>query len=667
VAKKTGLEQVAETFREEASERLAELEAALLALESDPNNADLVGSAFRALHTIKGSGAMFGFDDIAQFAHEVETAFDLVRNGKLAISKPLIGLTLRSMDLIKAMLGGKNGRDGWDRAEREALVTGLRALVAGGRTYRVRFRPETGLFKDGSNPLPLLAELRELGRCEIVAETAAIPPLDQLDVETCNVGWDVQLTTDRDINAIRDVFIFVEGRCELTIEEVAGGRVDDQPNAATPAAAAATRVAATPADAPPAAPAAAKPEAQPQAAKGKGKRDNAATADAGSSIRVSAQKLDQLVDLVGELVIAQARLAEIAGRHEDAELASVAEDMARLSADLRDNTLSVRMIPIGTTFNRFTRLVRDLSSELGKEMELVTEGADTELDKTVIERLGDPMVHLIRNSCDHGIESPAVRIAAGKPARGTVRLRAYHAGRHVVVEIQDDGKGLDTAAIRAKAIERGLIAPDAQLNEAELFDLIFLPGFSTAAQISNVSGRGVGMDVVKRSITALRGSIAIESKRGAGSTIRITLPLTLAIIEGLLVAVGDTNYVLPMTLVEECVELSRQDVAQANGNRLIPVRGELVPYMRLREWFAVEGEPPAIEQIAIVTAGELRFGFAVDHVVGQHQTVIKALGNLYQNVEGISGATILGDGTVALIVDAPALMRTASAGVAGAH
>jgi two-component system, chemotaxis family, sensor kinase CheA len=386
----------------------------------------------------------------------------------------------------------------------------------------------------------------------------------------------------------------------------------------------------------------------------------APAAESTSSIRVAAERLDDLVDLVGELVIAQARLAEIAGRREDPELSTVAEDIARLSADLRDNTLSVRMIPIGTTFSRFNRLVRDLAGELGKDIELVTEGAETELDKTVIERLGDPLVHLIRNCCDHGLEVPAARVAAGKPSRGTVRLGAHHAGRNVVVEIRDDGAGLDADAIRAKAIERGLVESDAKLSQSELFALIFLPGFSTAKSVSNVSGRGVGMDVVKRSIDGLRGSIEIESARGAGTTFRITLPLTLAIIEGLLVGVGDASYVLPMSLVEECVELTRAGVESAHGNQVTPVRGELVPYLRLRDWFRVSGPAPAIEQITIVTAGGVRFGLVVDHVIGQHQTVIKALGAIYAGVKGISGATILGNGTVALIVDVPALLRTVS-------
>jgi len=304
------------------------------------------------------------------------------------------------------------------------------------------------------------------------------------------------------------------------------------------------------------------------------------------------------------------------------------------------------------------------SGELGKEIELVTEGAETELDKTVIERLGDPLVHLIRNSCDHGVEGPEARAASGKPAGGTIRLSAYHSGPSVFIEIQDDGAGLDPAAIRAKAVERGLLEPEAKLSEKDLFGLVFLPGFSTARAVSSVSGRGVGMDVVKRSIEALRGTVSIESRRGAGTTIRIRLPLTLAIIEGLLVAVGEDSYVLPLSAVEECVELTRADVERGHGARVVAVRGELVPYLRLRELFAVPGERPDIEQIAIISHGGDRCGVVVDGVVGQHQTVIKSLGKMYRDVKGLSGATILGDGTIALIVDVPALVQGALASAA---
>jgi two-component system chemotaxis sensor kinase CheA len=703
-----GLEQVIATFREEASDRLDEVEEALLELESAPSESDLVDRIFRAIHTVKGSSGMFGFDAISSFAHEMEAAFEHVRSGRLAVTKPLIDLSLTATDLIRTMLAAPNEPV---PAERERIVAGFRALAPGAAVsakpevtpakaaakpgapaptsaapdvaYRVRFRPGLDLLRDGTNPALLLNELRELGSCEIVANTAAIPSLDEIDPEACYASWEAVLTTSRGINAVRDVFIFVEDRCDLKIEQIDGAsdadgkdkklgqilveRGDVTQGQLREALASQKRIGEIIEEKGFAPPAAVRAAAIEQQVVRQANAKRQSPPEGASSIRVAAERLDDLVDLVGELVIAQARLGEIAGRREDPELATVAEDIARLSADLRDNTLSVRMVPIGTTFSRFNRLVRDLSAELGKDMELLTEGAETELDKTVIERLGDPLVHLIRNSCDHGLEVAERRIAAGKPARGTVRLGAYHAGRNVIVEIRDDGAGIDGDAVRAKAIERGLIEPDAKLSQNELFGLIFLPGFSTAKAVSNVSGRGVGMDVVKRSIDALRGSIEIESRRGVGNTMRITLPLTLAIIEGLLVGVGDASYVLPMSLVEECVELTRDDVERSHGNQVTPVRGELVPYLRLRDWFQVPGEQPPIEQITIVTAGGLRFGLVVDRVVGQHQTVIKALGAIYAGVKGISGATILGDGTVALIVDVPALLRVVTEHSAGAR
>jgi len=639
----SGLEKFAANYREEAAERLVELEATLLELETHPEDADLTARAFRALHTIKGSGAMFGFDDIASFTHELESVFDLLRDGKLRLTRELVGLALEGKDLIRAMLDGTLQAGD---AQRERLVAALRELqprtdgetarVAAAsvdprpvvstettRTYRVRFKPHAEVFLDGTNPLGLLAELRSLGQCQVVARTSDIPCLEDISPERCYVAWEVILTTERGANAIRDVFIFVEDRCELRVEPIDDTRPVE-------AAAVEQKVV---------------------------RAEREAPAEAASSIRVAAAKLDGLVDLVGELVIAQARLTRIASRRDDPELLAISEDIDRLSAALRDSTLDVRMVPIGTTFNRFKRLVRDLSAELGKEIDLVTEGAETELDKTVIERLGDPLVHLIRNSCDHGIESPAARRSVGKPGQGTVRLSAYHSGASVFIEIRDDGAGLDAAAIREKALERGLVEPDDERSEKELFGLVFQPGFSTAQQVSSVSGRGVGMDVVKRSIEALRGTVEIESTRGSGTTIRIKLPLTLAIIDGLLVAVGGESYVLPLSIVEECVELTRNDIVRAHGNRLATVRGELVPYLRLREHFGAEGERPPIEQIAIASVEGTRYGLVVDEVIGQHQTVIKSLGRMYRGVEGVSGATILGDGTVAMIVDVPSLVH----------
>ena len=324
--------------------------------------------------------------------------------------------------------------------------------------------------------------------------------------------------------------------------------------------------------------------------------------------------------------------------------------MERLTNELRDTALNIRMLPIGSTFSKFKRLVRDLSQELGKEIELETFGGDTELDKTVIEKLNDPLVHNIRNSIDHGIEKPADRLLAGKPAAGRIRLGAEHAGDSVLITIHDDGGGINREAIRAKAIELGMIAAGAELTDQEIYGYIFAPGFSMAAKITSISGRGVGMDVVKRGIEGLRGTIVVDSELGRGTTITLKIPLTLAIIESLLVKIGESHFVLPLATVEECVELSRSDVQASHGRNLAKVRGHLTPYICLRDQFNIPGERPEIEQIVIVSVRGIKIGFVVDFVIGEHQTVIKPLGLLYQDVKGISGATILGDGSVALII-----------------
>ena len=379
-----------------------------------------------------------------------------------------------------------------------------------------------------------------------------------------------------------------------------------------------------------------------------------------STVRVPSDRLDRLVNLVGELVINQSRLSAAQAKGGNPELAQPVESMERLIAELRDSVLSIRMMPIGATFSRFQRLVRDLSSELGKEIDLVTEGAETELDKTVIDQLGDPLVHLIRNSMDHGIEGPDERLAKGKPRRGTLRLTAAHEGAHVVITIDDDGRGLDTAAIRSKAEEKGLITPDAQLTEAETFNLIFLPGFSTAKVISSVSGRGVGMDVVKRTIEGLRGSISLSSPAGRGTVVRLTLPLTLAIIDGLLVEIENNRFIVPMTAVSENVELTRAERLANNGRNAVDVRGALVPYIPLRDLFEVRGREPELEKIVIVSFEGERLGLIVDRVIGSHQTVIQSLGPFYRGVDLFSGTTIMGDGRVAMILSLPGILRYAT-------
>jgi len=684
-----------ETFKDEALELLAELEASLLALEKAPESRKTVGRVFRALHTIKGSGGMVGYDNIAAFAHEVENVFELVRLEQIEVSKKLVDLTLAAGDVIRGMLEPSQTNNPALESRAGDIVAGLKTLTlpqdeviaaapekpseaprptAGHVTYRISFRPHPNIFVQGINPLLLLNELRGLGPCNTTAYLDDIPALEDLEPEKCNTWWEVVLTTDKGIDAVKDVFIFVEGDCELSVEAVSelSGPADpeshkklgeilvERGNLSREAL---------------------------QDVLGKQKRLGEMLVDAGmvcaaqvefaltqqrhveeiqekqqkeeaaSTLRVPAAKVDKLVDLVGELVTVQAGLSQLAASRKIPELRSLAEHVDRLTTELRENTMSIRMLPIGTTFNKFNRLVRDLSAELGKEVIMTTEGAETELDKTVIERLNDPLVHIIRNSIDHGIEEPGLRKANGKPSQGTVHLSAVHAGAHVLIRITDDGAGLDVEQIQGKAMEKGLITQGAALSEKEILDLVFAPGFSTAGKVTNVSGRGVGMDVVKRSIEALRGSIEVASEKGIGTTITLKLPLTLAIIDGLLVKIANAHFVVPLSIVEECVELTSKDVAEAHGRHLAHIRGEIVPYIRLRDRFQINGRVPPIEQIVVTESLGGKVGFVVDKVIGGHQTVIKTLNKIYRQVEGISGATILGDGTVALILDVPRLVR----------
>ncbi len=683
-------------FLEEAYELLAELETSLLELEETPGNMDLIGRVFRAMHTIKGSGAMFGFDAVAEFTHEVETVFDLVRDNKVAVTQELINLTLSARDQIMEMLSDQEGAG--NQQQGREIIAALKALVPAGQdgkqesgeesaappppllpaekesTYRIRFKPVADIFTTGTNPLLLLDELRELGDCDIVANVNSIPDLEAYQSEACYTSWDITLTTSQGINGIKDVFIFVEDDCSLDIQPIADealfegeepkklGEIlverGDITSAELQKGLNSQRrigeVLAESTGVDDCAISAALSE-QKHIKRIQQKKQQQVTT---SSIRVDAGKLDSLVDLVGELVTVQARLSQKASSQADGELLEIAEEVARLSEELRDNTMGIRMLPIGTTFNKFRRLVRDLSNGLGKEIVLSTEGAETELDKTVIDQLNDPMVHLIRNSIDHGIELPDARQAAGKDRQGRVHLSARHSGGYVLIEISDDGAGLDPEVLRAKAISKGLLAPDASPTDQDIFALLFTPGFSMAKTVTDVSGRGVGMDVVKRGIDNLRGTIEISSDKGSGTTIILKLPLTLAIIDGLLVKIGDDHFVMPLAAVEECIELSGDEAIQARNRNMIAFRGKTLSYLNLRKRFKIAGELPYVEKIVISEVNGVKVGLAVDQVIGQHQTVIKSLSEVYEGVKGFSGATILGDGTVALILDTNMLVQS---------
>ncbi|MGX9966832.1 chemotaxis protein CheA [Roseomonas sp. F4] len=642
--------EAAEVFRQEASELLEQLEQSLLELDRQPDDRSLVDTAFRALHTIKGSGAMFGFDAVAAFVHDFETAFDRVRRGVSACSPALVAAALEARDHIRALIERPQSAD---TAHGEALLRALRAAVENGsvaeapasatQEWRVRFHLGAEALVNGANPLLMLDELRGLGSVQVTALTDAVPPLDELDPESCHLGWDVVLRTEHPRAAIEEVFIFVSDDAKIEITSLAAAEV------VTPApdAVAERPVAAA------VAPSGGAPVADRR-------RGDPEIGRVGGSLRVQAERLDELMDRVGELVIAQARLSQLATGG-DAGLTTVAEEIGRLVSELRDTTMGIRMLPIGSLFGRFRRLLHDLSRDLGKQVELVTSGEETELDKTMIERLADPLVHLIRNAIDHGLEGPEDRIAAGKTGAGTIHLAARHAGAEVLVTISDDGKGLDAERIRAKALEQGLITADARLSESETHQLLFQPGFSTAKEISAISGRGVGMDVVKRTIEQLRGGIEIASRPGQGTEVTLRLPLTLAIIEGLLVRVGNGRYVIPLSAVEECVELPLGEQARSGGYSLLTIRGALVPFLRLREMMHCATPADPHQKVVIISAGEQRLGLVVDQILGSHQTVIKSLSRLHADVKTFSGATILGDGSVALILDVAQLLEIGQA------
>ncbi len=650
-----------EVFRTEAAELLEQIEQGLLDLENRLDDRSLIDAVFRGLHTLKGSGAMFGFEALASFTHYCETAFDRVRKGEAPATRELVAAILAARDHMRALIDDPRGDH--SAIERE-LLSQLSAAVGGGasaapaqasasvapqapavpsgaKTWRIRFSLPANTMVNGTNPLALLDELRDMGDCKVVADRSNVPALADLVPTDLYVTWSVELTTERSRADIEDVFIFVMDEMTLEIEEAMSGMSATPASVAAVAAPSAVVIEPTPMATPPVS---AKPSEAAAANDSRPRR-------VAESVRVPAERLDELMDRVGELVIAQSRLSQIAGASMDTQLRTVSEEMDRLCSELRITMMVLRMVPVATLFDRFRRLVHDLQRDTGKLIELSTDGESTEMDKTVIERLADPLVHLVRNAADHGLESTADRIAAGKPEVGKIQLSARQAGGEVIVTITDDGRGIDRDRVRAKAEANGIISPGAVLSDQELLQLIFQPGFSTAATVTNLSGRGVGMDVVKKTIESLHGTIDIVSKPGEGSTVALRIPLTLAIIDGLLVRVGTGRYVIPLPAVEECLELSLEEDFRSRGRSFLSLRGDLVPFIRLRELFRTGTKPDPYQKIVVVSTGDDRIGLVVDQIIGDHQTVIKSMSKLHDDVTTFSGATILGDGSVALILD----------------
>jgi two-component system chemotaxis sensor kinase CheA len=706
------MDQALQTFIAESRELLEDMEAALLGVLQEDEPSDSVNAIFRAAHTIKGSAGLFGLDFIVAFAHVAESVLDRVRDGAVRIDDAVVSLLLACCDhigtMVEAAAAGQTQADAEMDARSAPLLQHLQThlgedAAASTATHittqaepsvrripsssdgrgndhwhiSLRFGPE--VLRNGMDPLSFLRYLNKLGTITgIETLPDQLPALAEMDPEACYLGFEIALKSDAEKAAIEGAFEFVMDDCSVRILppdsrvsayidliETHGGapaRLGDilvrcgtlTQRELDDALAQQSR-----ADAPP-------PlgqllvdqgRVQPpvvEAALVRQKQIKDGKGQDNQSIRVDADKLDRLIDLVGELITASAT-ATLAGKHvQSTALQEAHSTLSGLVQEMRDSALQLRMVKIGATFNRFQRVVHDVSREIGKDIELAISGEDTELDKTVVEKIADPLTHLVRNSMDHGIEPAALRLARGKPARGTVMLNAFHDSGSIVIEVGDDGGGLPRDKILAKAIERGLVEAGRPMTDAEIYGLIFEPGFSTAEQVTNLSGRGVGMDVVKRNIAALRGTVAIDSRPGEGTTVTVRLPLTLAIINGFQVAVGNSVFVLPLEAMDECVEYTAE-----NGHDYAQLRGQVLPFIRLRELFRMPGEPGPRQSIVVVKQGNQRFGLVVDRLLGEAQTVIKPLAKMFAHLQGISGSSILGSGDVALILDVPMLMQQA--------
>jgi len=690
---------IKQTFFQECDEQLAELEEGLLAIERGEGDLETINAVFRAVHSIKGGAGAFGLDDLVRFAHTFETTLDGMRAGTLDAAPPVVKLMLRSADALADLV--HIARDGGEiDGERVARMSDELVRASGATpapeqaapafeppafdgdgqqvdefgfapvqisfdtliaddpaagTVKVHFAPRPELYAKANDALRLLRELGRLGEMEVACDTSAVPLLTELDPEGAYLAWDITFTGDVAESAVREIFEFVEFDCDLTVETVAAP-VMDEADAARTVEALLAQVAAE--AAPPVAPASPVVVASEPAAK-----PAAANTQPGATIRVDLDRVDRLIDLVGELVINQSMLAQRVTEAGIARLSDVAvglDDLENLTREIQDSVMAIRAQPVRPIFQRMSRVVREVADMTGKSARLVTEGENCEVDKTVIERLADPLTHMIRNAIDHGLEKPEDRIAAGKPEQGTVRMVAAHRSGRVVIEVSDDGAGINRAKVRQIAVDRGIVAADAQLSDAEIDDLIFAPGFSTAAAISDVSGRGVGMDVVRRSIQALGGRITIASRPGQGTTFTLSLPLTLAVLDGMIVTVAGQTLVVPLSAIVETLQPKAADVhALGEKARVIGIRGAFLPLIDVGAVLGYreeEADPLASVAMMVETENQSQCALMVDGIIGQQQVVIKSLETNYGHVFGVAGATILGDGRVAVILDVDAIV-----------
>ncbi|WP_289053238.1 chemotaxis protein CheA [Carboxylicivirga marina] len=660
-------------FVEESNDNVHDLEEALLLLEKDTSNSEIIERIFRAMHTLKGGGAMFGFNQLSEFTHHLETVFDLIRNNKLSVTEDIISLTFESIDHIKHMLEVGDVEDEEELANQATFIQRVQRMSNsestasmpapakvkvpeikddGSKTFLIKIKPNEEILKNGTNPFYLLDDLHAMGDAKVIAFHESVPALSNFNPVNSYCHWQVLLNTSESINDIKDVFIFVEDECEISIDEISSGNLlaSDSIISAMDEAAKLQKLLT-------------KEELVNKSSANKGgaeKKDAKKKVQLKehkiSSIRVNSTKIDELVNLVSELVTIQAQLNLFAENDGNPAVLALAENIQKLSRQLRDNAFSISLIPLQSELMRFQRLVRDLSKELDKDIEFVIEGGDIELDKNIIEHLTDPLLHIIRNAVDHGIEMPDERIKSGKSPKGTILFKAYYSGASVMVELMDDGKGIDPEFIRNKAISKGLIDANTELSRKEIFELVFLSGFSTKEEVTDVSGRGVGMDVVKKKIGEIRGEVSLDSEIGKGTTLTLELPMTLSIIDGLLVKVDKNQYVIPIANIEKIFALDTVSFGKT-FNHVVNIDEEQYPFIDLRETFDTELGNKGTEQLILVKYEDRKVGLLVDQVIGEYQTVVKPLGRFLKKQENISGASIMGDGTIALVIDTNRLIH----------
>ena len=667
--------QFHQIFFEESFEGLDSMEAALLELGGGSEDSELINTIFRGAHSIKGGGGTFGFTEVARFTHVLETLLDQMRSGQRDATRDAVNLLLESVDALREMLTATRDKTAIDAPRIADLIARLEAILGNDQPqatqtesasasvsvqgWRIQFRPHPDILRTGNDPVRILRELASLGDISVQADLTAVPSWESLDPESCHLGWDIELRGDVTREILDEVFAWVVDEADLRItplEQAAASAVElgsDADAAVTGELVAERR--------------------RSDDRRHSEERRSAAPASDAASIRVSTNKIDALINMVGELVITQSMLGQVGDslvqNGANAQLDKLRDGLAALernTRELQESVMQIRMLPISFAFNRFPRLVHDLGGKLNKQIELRMTVENTELDKTVMEKIGDPLVHLVRNSLDHGIETPEVRVAAGKPPVGTVHLNAYHQGGNIVIEISDDGAGLNKRKILRKAVERGLVsaAEASTMSDDKVGDLIFLPGFSTADVVSDVSGRGVGMDVVRRNIQSLGGSVEVRSQEGLGSSFIIRLPLTLAILDGQLVRVGNQIYIIPLVSIIESLQARKEYINSVAGMaEVYRLRDDYLPVIRLYSLFNIQGDTEDLTKglLVVVEGDGQKAAVFVDELLAQQQVVIKSLESNYRRVDGVSGATILGDGSVALIMDIPGLIRLTNA------